>query len=148
MSRSYNSATLVGNVAGDPIIKLTSNGKKFAMFNVACGYEYKNQSGQMEHGCDFIPCSAFGAIAGIVESYVTKGKQVMVNGEIKVRKYQDSKTGENKTSVNVNVKELLLLGGGRSESAVTGHEKTHASMSDPEDYPTESDSSVDVQIPF
>lgn len=153
MSRSYNSVTLLGNVAGEPIIKQTSGGKKYALFSLACGYDYKDsRTGQSEHGCDFIPCTAFGAVAGVIESYVNKGKQIMVNGELKVRKYQDSNTGENKTSINVNIKDLLLLGGGQGGGqATTGHEKTHASMSDPDnggyDAP-EDDNSPEAQIPF
>jgi len=151
MSKSYNSVTLMGNIASEPVIKQTHEGKNFALFTVACGYEWKDkQTGNKEHGCDFIPCSAFGWVADVIASYAPKGKQVMVTGEIKARKYAD-KDGEKKTSISVLADNIFLLGGGPKEDV--SHAKTPASMAEPKygnepDYTPEPDYNPEAQIPF
>lgn len=64
---------------------------------------------------DFIPCEAIGKHCEKLCEYVTKGKLVLVEGELNIDKYQ--KDGENRSFTKIKVDKLEFLGGGKKESS-------------------------------
>jgi single-strand DNA-binding protein len=112
MSRGYNHVTLMGNLARDPDIRHTPSKQMVARFTIAVGNEWKDKNtGEKKGQTDFIPCEAWGALAGIAEKYLQKGKPALVEGRISVREYQ-GKDGQRKWSTNVIVGNLILLPSG------------------------------------
>lgn len=62
---------------------------------------------------DFIPCEQIGKHTENLCNYVTKGKLVLVEGELNIDKYQ--KDGENRSYTKVKVDRLEFLGGSKKE---------------------------------
>jgi single-strand DNA-binding protein len=104
-----NRVQLIGNVGNDPIIKSLEGGRKVANLNIATKDSYKNDKGERVDQTEWHPLVAWGKTAEIIEKYVTKGKQVAIDGKLTHRSYDD-KNGEKRYITEVVVSEIMLLG--------------------------------------
>ena len=105
-----NKAMILGNVGKKPEIRVTQDGLSIASFSVATTKKWKNKQNEMVEETQWHKISVFGKLAEIVERYVDKGTQVLVEGEIVTRKWQD-KDGKDCYSTEIRGNELKLLGG-------------------------------------
>lgn len=117
MSRSLNKVQLIGNLGKDPDVRSTNNGSRVAEFSLATSRSWKSPSGEMQEKTEWHRCIAWNAksgqqLADIVEKFCQKGKTVYVEGQIEYRQWQD-KEGQTRYTTEINVRELILLGGGR-----------------------------------
>lgn len=104
----------VGNLGRDPEIVFGDNGKRRAKFSLACS---RKRGG--EELTTWLSCTVFqDGLVGVVESYLAKGKQVFVSGELSMRPYT-AKDGSEKLSADVIVDRLTLCGS-RGDSAGEG----------------------------
>ncbi len=105
---------LVGNLGRDPETRYTPNGTMNVQFTLAVGRRFRDQSGQQQDRTTWFRVTAWGKLAEVVDGlsqngYLTKGKQVYVEGRLESREYQDQQ-GQTRTSLDVNATELQLLG--------------------------------------
>jgi len=118
MSRSLNKVTLIGNLGADPEIRTTPNGSKVATFSVATGRSWTSASGEKQEKTEWHKCVAWNGktkgsgLADVIERYVKKGDKIFVEGELQYRQYED-KEKQTKYITEINIREILLLGGGR-----------------------------------
>ena len=116
MSRSLNKITLIGNLGADPEIRTTTGGNKVAQFSVATDRQWTSASGEKQEKTEWHKCVAWNAkgsgLADIIERYVKKGDKIFVEGRVEYRQYED-KDKQTKYITEINVREILLLGGGR-----------------------------------
>jgi single-strand DNA-binding protein len=110
MSTLRNHVQLLGNVGQNPTITLLESGKKVARFTMATNEHYKNAKGEKETQTYWHNIVAWGKTAEIVDSYVTRGKEIAVSGKLKTRSYTTD-TGEQRYITEVEAGEILLLGG-------------------------------------
>ena len=104
-----NRVQLIGNVGNDPEIKTFDEGKKKAILNIATSDSYKNDKGEKVEQTEWHTVVAWGKVAEIIEKFVTKGKQIAIDGKLTHRSYDD-KNGEKRYITEVVVSEILLLG--------------------------------------
>ena len=104
-----NKVQLIGNLGNAPEVKTTESGKKLARFSVATNESYRNAKGEKVTETTWHNLVAWGKVAEIAEKYLTKGKEVVVEGKLVNRSYTD-KDGNKKYSTEVQVNELLMLG--------------------------------------
>lgn len=76
-----NNVSLIGRLTRDPDIKYTSNDKVVANMTLAVNRDNKNEA-------DFIRISAFGKTAEICGKYLSKGRQVGIQGVIRTGSYK------------------------------------------------------------
>ena len=116
MSRSLNKVTLIGNLGADPEIRSTTGGNRVATFSLATSRSWNNQSGDRQEKTEWHRCVVWNTkgsqLADIVEKYVKKGDKIYVEGRIEYRQWTD-KDGQTRCSTEINVRELIMLGGGR-----------------------------------
>ncbi len=110
MSTLRNKVQLIGNLGNDPEIVNLDSGKKLAKFSIATNETFKNQKGEKITDTQWHHVVAWGKTAEIIENYVTKGKEVAIEGKLTSRSYED-KEGNKKYITEVVCNELLLLGG-------------------------------------
>lgn len=103
-----NRVQLIGNVGADPKITNAKSGKKFATFSIATNESYTNDQGDKVTDTEWHSAIVWGKLADIVEKYVTKGKEVALEGKLQHRSYED-KAGEKKYVTEIVVNDLLLL---------------------------------------
>ena len=109
MNALKNKVQLIGNLGQDPEIVTLDNGNKLAKFSIATSESYKNTQGQKIEDTQWHSIVAWGKTAEIVENYLTKGKQVAVEGKLTHRSYE-TKEGEKRYLTEVRCNELLMVG--------------------------------------
>ena len=108
MTTMKNSVQLVGNVGQDPEIRNLEGGKKVANFSIATNESYKNEKGEKVDQTEWHRVSAWGKTAEIIEKYVSKGKEIAIEGKLTHRSYDD-KDGVKRYITEVVANEVLLL---------------------------------------
>ena len=109
MSTLRNKVQLIGNVGNEPEITNLESGKKVAKFSIATNESYKDSKGEKVTNTQWHNIVAWGKIAEIVEKYVSKGKEVALEGKLTSRSYE-TKEGEKRYVTEVVIDEILLLG--------------------------------------
>ena len=117
-----NKLVITGRLTRDPEVKALGENEMVAKFKVAVNRNYKDKDGNRP--ADFIPCEAFGKTAEFISNYVTKGRLVEVDGEMRVDQYQNEE-GENRTFTKCHVNSLNVLDSAKTadgESTATNTE--------------------------
>ena len=104
-----NKVQLIGNLGNAPEVKTLESGKKMARFSVATSESYRNAKGEKVTDTQWHSLVAWGKVAEIVEKFLTKGKEVAIEGKLINRSYND-KDGNKKYITEIQVNELLMLG--------------------------------------
>lgn len=109
MSTLRNKVQLIGNLGNDPEIITLESGKKLAKFSLATNETYKNAQGESVTDTQWHNIVVWNKTAEIVEKYLSKGKEVAVEGKLTTRSYDD-KDGIKRYMTEIIVNELLLIG--------------------------------------
>ena len=109
MNTLRNKVQLIGNLGNDPEIINLESGKKLAKFTIATNENYKNASGEKVTDTQWHNIVAWGKTADIIEKYITKGKEIAIEGKLTSRSYE-TKEGEKRYITEVVCNELLMLG--------------------------------------
>ncbi|HET8837643.1 MAG TPA: single-stranded DNA-binding protein [Flavobacteriaceae bacterium] len=109
MSTLRNKVQLIGHVGNDPKITSFESGRKMANFSIATNDSYKNSKGEKVEDTQWHNIVVWGKTADIVENYVSKGKEIGIEGKLTSRSYE-TKEGEKRYITEVVCSELLLLG--------------------------------------
>jgi len=119
VSRSLNKVTLIGNLGSDPEVRSTPGGNRVATMSLATSRSWNDQNGNKQEKTEWhrlVVWNTKGSqLADIVEKYVKKGDKIYVVGRIEYRQWQD-KENQTRYSTEINVRELIMLGGGRGSS--------------------------------
>ena len=118
---------VIGNLGKDCIVN-TVNGKNVINFTVAHTEKYRDSQGNNQEKTTWVDCAYWSDRTGI-SPYLTKGKQVYVEGTPEVRSFtrQDGTAG---ASLSLRVREIQLLGGRDTGGASNGgYENASASRS-------------------
>ena len=109
MNTLKNRVQLIGNVGNDPEIKNLDGGKKLASLSIATNESYTNDKGERVEQTEWHRVTAWGKTAEIIEKYVTKGKEVAIEGKLSHRSYDD-KNGEKRYITEIVVSGIQLFG--------------------------------------
>jgi len=109
MNTLRNKVQLIGNLGNDPEIINLESGKMLAKFSIATNENYKNSKGEKITDTQWHNVVAWGKTAEIIEKYVTKGKEVAIEGKLTSRSYE-TKEGDKRYVTEVVCNELLMLG--------------------------------------
>jgi single-strand DNA-binding protein len=117
---SVNKVILVGNLGRDAELRYTPGGAAVATLNLATTEVFKDREGQKKEDTQWHRVILWGKTAETLQDYLTKGKQIYVEGKLQTRKWKD-KDGNDKYTTEVRGDRVVLLsGGGRGDSAGRG----------------------------
>ncbi|MBG9982666.1 single-stranded DNA-binding protein [Aerococcaceae bacterium DSM 111020] len=105
-----NQALFVGRLTRPVVVKHLDTNIRVVNNQLAVQRLRRNQHG--EFMTDFIPISAWGGLADLMEKYCEKGQQIAVNGRMQSRDYDD-KAGVKHYVVECVLENITLLSGGR-----------------------------------
>ncbi|MCB2145121.1 MAG: single-stranded DNA-binding protein [Deltaproteobacteria bacterium] len=89
MAGGINKVILVGNLGQDPEIRYTADGKPIANFSIATSESWKDKnSGEKREKTEWHRVVVFGKLAEICGEYLSKGRQVYIEGKLQTRKWQ------------------------------------------------------------
>jgi len=114
-SIGVNKVILLGNAGQDAEARSTSAGKSVANFSLAINQSFRDKKDGNVQRVEWVRCVAWGKLATIAERFVTKGKQVFVEGRLQTRRFEDREGGP-KTVTEVVVASLRVLGGAPNAS--------------------------------
>lgn len=110
MKNLRNSVQLIGRLGKDPEVRTFDNGKTKTSFSLATSETYKNQKGEKVEDTQWHNLVFWGKLAEIAGKYLKKGNEVAVEGKLVHRAYE-SNGGEKKYITEINVNEMVMLGG-------------------------------------
>lgn len=111
MSSGVNKVILIGNLGRDAELRHTPGGAAVSNFSLGTTEVWNDKQGQRQERTEWSRCVLWGKQAESLQEYLTKGKQVYVEGKLETRKWQD-KDGHDKYTTEIKVDRLQLLGGG------------------------------------
>lgn len=108
---SLNKVMLIGNLGRDAELRYTSNGTAVATLNIATTETWNDKSGQRQEKTEWHRIVLWGKSAESLHEYLTKGKQIYVEGNLQTRQWDD-KDGNKRYTTEVRAGKIVLLGGG------------------------------------
>lgn len=109
-----NTVILVGRLTKDLELKYTTNGMAVGTGSIAVNREAVRNSEKVKE-TSFFNFSMFGKITESLKVYMTKGKQICLQGALKQRTWSDE-NGIKHSVVEIIVENVQLLGGGNSQN--------------------------------
>jgi single-strand DNA-binding protein len=151
MAGSVNKVILIGRLGKDPELKYTPNGTPVAKFSLATDEVFKDQSGEQQRRTEWHNIVAWKRLAEICGEYLTKGKQVYIEGSIRSRQWEDQ-SGNKRTAYDIVAREMKMLGSrAESERIVSSAPEAaerHPSPPSPESVSPPESEITDEDIPF
>src|SRR5688572_26967339 len=89
MNALRNKVQLIGRLGQDPEIIIFADGNKMAKFSLATDDSYKDKDGKKVERTDWHNVVVKNSLVKIVEEYVTKGKEIAVEGKLTTRTWED-----------------------------------------------------------
>jgi single-strand DNA-binding protein len=105
-----NQCSFIGRLGKDVELRVTPAGDSVARFSIACDWKTKTKE-----GVEWINITAFGNLAIICASHISKGSQVFVQGRMQTDRYED-KSGVTKYSTKIAADTVQFLGGKAKET--------------------------------
>lgn len=116
---SVNKAILVGNVGNDPEVRYLDGGMSVARFSLATTENYKNKSGEKVSQTEWHNIVAWRHLAELSEKYISKGRQLFIEGRITNRSWED-KEGNKRYTTEIVATTIQLLGRKDEENSPSG----------------------------
>ena len=116
---SVNKVILVGNLGRDAELRYTPGGAAVATLNLATTEVWNDKGGQRQEKTEWHRIVLWGKQAESLQEYLTKGKQIYVEGRLQTRKWQD-KDGNDKYTTEIRGDRIVLLGGGGGGGGMGG----------------------------
>lgn len=114
---SVNKVIIIGNLGADPEKRVTGSGQTVATLNVATNEKWTDKGGQKQERTEWHRVVVWGAQADNCAQYLSKGKQVYVEGRLQTRQWDD-KEGKKRYTTEIVAQRVQFLGGAGGERRV------------------------------
>jgi len=108
---SVNKVILVGNLGRDAELRYTPGGAAVATLNLATTEVWNDRSNQKQEKTEWHRVILWGKQAESLQEYLTKGKQIYIEGRLQTRQWDD-KDGNKRYTTEIKADRVTLLGGG------------------------------------
>ena len=112
MAGSVNKVILVGNLGRDAELRYTPGGAAVATLNLATTEVWNDRNNQRQEKTEWHRVVLWGKQAESLQEYLTKGKQIYVEGRLQTRQWDD-KDGNKRYTTEIKADRITLLGAGR-----------------------------------
>lgn len=115
MARGVNKVILIGNLGADPEVRYTANGTAVTQLSIATTERVPAGEGNWEDRTEWHRVVAFGKTAENCGNYLSKGRQIYVEGRLQTRQWEDAQ-GVKRYTTEVVAREIQFLGGAGEQS--------------------------------
>lgn len=129
MARGLNKVMIIGYVGRDPEMRYTPSGRPVTSFSVATSRSWTSAEGERREETEWFNVVAWGNLAEICKTHLTKNQQVYVEGRLQTRGWEDE-NGKKHFRTELVANEMILLGDRRSHHTDFDYEGDD----EPEDY--------------
>jgi len=110
MAASLNKVLLMGNLTRDPEVKYTPKGTAVCDLGLAINDSYKAQDGTIKETVTYVDVEVWGRTAENCKQYLTKGRPVFVEGQLRLDQWEQE--GQKRSKMKVRADRVQFLGGG------------------------------------
>ena len=114
---SFNKIIVVGNLGRDPELRYTPQGTAVCSFTMATNERRKGQAGEPQDVTTWFRVTVWGKQAETVSKYLTKGRNVYVEGRLHVGEWAD-KDGKQRYTLEVNATDVRFIDGGQGVEGI------------------------------
>ena len=114
-----NRVTLMGRVGQDPELKYTPGGTAVANFSVATSKKWTDKNGQKQEKSEWHRIVIWGKLGELANQYLAKGRQVLLEGELQTRAWDD-KDGVKRYTTEIVANNLEFIGSAPSQNNQNG----------------------------
>lgn len=108
MPVSHNRVTLAGTLTRDPEVRFFSNERAVANFGLAINRKYRGGDGETKEETTFVDIECWGRIAELCGQYLTKGKQALIEGRLRLDTWED-KGGSKRSKLKIVAETVQFL---------------------------------------
>jgi single-strand DNA-binding protein len=144
---SVNKVILVGNLGQNPELRYTQGGSAVVNMRMATTERYTDKSGQKQEQTEWHTVVAFGRLAEICGQYLTKGRQIYIEGRIRTRQWQDQQ-GQKRYTTEIVANTMQMLGGRGERTDAGAPQGAGATVPPDEPVSPEFGPGPDDDIPF
>ncbi|MBL8875569.1 MAG: single-stranded DNA-binding protein [Phycisphaerae bacterium] len=116
MATSLNRVLLMGNLTRDVELRAVGgSGQQVANVGLALNRSFTTASGEKRDEVTFVDCEAWGKTAEVMQKYLGKGRQVCIEGRLKLDTWDDKTTGKKQSKLKVVIESFYFAdskGGG------------------------------------
>lgn len=144
---SVNKVILVGNLGRDAELRYTPGGAAVATINMATTEVWNDKGGQRQEKTEWHRIVLWGKSAESLAEYLTKGKQIYVEGRLQTRQWDD-KDGNKRYTTEIRGDRIVLLGGGAGRGPAMDRGGDPGPSQSPGPGPDVAEPLTDDDIPF
>lgn len=123
---SVNKAILVGHLGQNPELRYTQGGHPVVNFSMATNEKWVDKAGQKQEKTEWHRVVVWGKVAEVCNQYLSKGRQVYVEGKLQTRQWDDKDGNKRYTTEVVAQSVQFLGGGGGGQAEAQGGGQQHA----------------------
>ena len=116
-----NKVILIGHLGNAPEMRYTQSGQAVANFRIATNDKWTDKAGQTQDRTEWHRIVVWGKLAELCNQYLTKGRQVFVEGRLQTREWMDKENHKNYTTEIV-AQQVTFLGGREGTAPSRGKE--------------------------
>jgi single-strand DNA-binding protein len=116
-----NKVIIIGRMGADPEVKTVTGGNTVARLSVATSENWKDREGQKQERTEWHKIVVWGKLAELCGKYLSKGRQVYVEGRLQTRSWEDQQ-GQKKYTTEIVANTVQFLGGGQQASQDRGQD--------------------------
>jgi single-strand DNA-binding protein len=140
-----NKVILVGNLGQDPELRYTASGTPVVKLRIATSRKWTDRDGNRQEKTEWHSVTAWRKLAEICAQYLSKGRQVYIEGELQNDTWEQD--GVKRYSYSIQVREMVMLGGNRGNGGEAGSGENESNW--PDGTPVETQASgAEDDIPF
>jgi len=106
---SVNRVILLGRLGRDPEMRATPDGTPVCTFSLATDESYTDKSGERQKQTEWHSIVAWRKLAELAQQYLTKGREIYIEGRLKTREWTD-KEGNKRKSTEIHVSNMSFVG--------------------------------------
>ena len=107
---SVNKVIVIGNLGANPDIRALPSGQNVANFSLATTERFTDRNGAKQERTDWHRIVAFGRLADTCERFLSKGRQVYIEGRLNTRQYEAKDGSGKRYRTEIVARQLRLLG--------------------------------------
>ena len=143
---SVNKVIIIGRLGADPELKTLGSGQAVANFNIATSENWVDRDGAKQERTEWHRIVVWGKLAEICRQYLSKGRQVFVEGKLQTRSWEDQQ-GQKRYTTEIVANNVQFIGGA-NDKATASQGQSQNMNSGAMDFSPEPSFDSSEEIPF
>ena len=128
----FSHVALLGHLTRDPELRYTPQGAAVCDLSVAVNHKFTKKDGEKAESVAFVDVTVWNRQAETSAEFLKKGRLVLVSGRLSQDRWEDPKTGQKRSKLQVVAASVQFLGGGSKDDESSNEAVPEESAEEPE----------------